>query len=135
MNAAAESAPYVNREEHPTAMSVQFIHLRNKWKLYNVVPPKWHYESKGGMTIAYAVTGTNVRWAYSKCSHNDNFNRKIGRDISTGRLLGAKCYSFEFKPATDTPRREDVQQAVLEQVELKLDGKDYEDFYWLYDCM
>lgn len=69
-------------------MSVRFLHIRN---LHNENNGDDSYIScKGGTTIAYEMEGTFVRFSTAKCSERDNYCRKTGRTIATGRLNAGK---------------------------------------------
>lgn len=61
----------------------KFMHLR-KIKSNEI-------QAKGGITIAYTetITGTGTKRidvVTAQCSRNDVFNKKIGRNVSEGRL-------------------------------------------------
>lgn len=60
---------------------MKYLHLREK-KHGNILP-------KGGMTVAYDVQDNIVKLAMAKCSKRDQYSRKRGRDISTGRFVDA----------------------------------------------
>lgn len=80
---------------------VRFMHYR----LVN--PTTGTVEGRGGATVAYRLVtnvdghavGETVEYAVARCrlgpNGSDNFNRKIGRDISLGRLL-KNANSVEF---------------------------------------
>ena len=64
---------------------VKFRHIRNYMTDYrtgeNVI------SNLGGATIAYKEIGENkIRFAVALCSEKDNFSKKIGRTIASGRL-------------------------------------------------
>lgn len=71
---------------------IKFHHIRNKFIEYkNQFNGVASIESKGGTTIAYEVVNTDnntkiINYAVARCNPQDNFNRKIGRAISEGRL-------------------------------------------------
>jgi hypothetical protein len=44
-------------------------------------PPK----PRGGLTIAYNVDGHVAVYSVARCSPKDNFNKRVGRAIATGR--------------------------------------------------
>lgn len=56
---------------------LRYIHLRNRYDGY-LMPT-------GGMTIAYDVDGDRVFYAVAQCSVKDNFSRRIGRRVASGR--------------------------------------------------
>ena len=73
---------------------VKFIHLRVRDQLHPHAPPM----STGGYTIAYQCTKvllpnglehSRVRVTWAQCSNKENYCRKIGRNVSSGRL--EKC--------------------------------------------
>jgi hypothetical protein len=57
---------------------MKYIHYR----LISNGQPK----SRGGVTIAYDVDGDHVYYAVARCSPKDNYNKRIGRAIATGRF-------------------------------------------------
>lgn len=56
-----------------------------------------HTGNNGGFTVAY-VTNENgtIEWNYARCNEVDNFSRKIGRSIASGRLVSNKIKNFYF---------------------------------------
>lgn len=62
-------------------MSTKFIHIRS------FVGTR--LQEKGGTTIAYDYNPDTheARFAIAKCSHKDNYCKRIGRDVATGRLF------------------------------------------------
>ena len=65
-------------------MSVKFIHIRRGIGA--------GMQEKGGTTIAYSFNPESRQAAYAvaHCSSKDNYCKKIGRDVATGRLLNNK---------------------------------------------
>jgi hypothetical protein len=62
---------------------IQFIHRRP-------VAGDCGPASRGGFTIAYQeIKPGLVEYSIANCSPRDNFNKKIGRDIATGRLVNS----------------------------------------------
>lgn len=62
-----------------------------------------HYGNRGGFTVAYFIyeNGT-IEWNYALCNPSDNFNRKIGRSIASGRLVSNKIrnqFNYHTNPA------------------------------------
>ncbi len=61
-------------------MKVQFMHFR----------PASKNDSRGGATVAICPTeGNKVLVSVALCGSNDVFNKKRGRDISSGRIRAA----------------------------------------------
>lgn len=58
--------------------------------------------NSGGVTIAYKDEGSKLRVAFSRCNWKDNFCRRIGRNIATGRLRSGDCYLVD-KQDTEPP--------------------------------
>lgn len=65
--------------------SVHYVHIR---KDLNTGLGKRIPATKGGATIAYIYDTPNKRivFAVAMCSFRDNFCRRIGRAVATGRL-------------------------------------------------
>jgi hypothetical protein len=66
-------------------------------------------DASGGMTIAYELSGISdphVVYAVSRCSDRDNFNKRIGRVVATGRLARVgKCACIPYDPAVSLPEQ------------------------------
>ena len=60
---------------------IQFIHRRP------ICTTQGDFASRGGMTVAYRPGDGFVEYSIAHCSSKDNFNKKLGRGIATGRLL------------------------------------------------
>lgn len=45
-----------------------------------------HLSNKGGVTVAFDVDDNVLWYTSATCSKKDQFNRKIGRSIATGRF-------------------------------------------------
>jgi hypothetical protein len=56
-----------------------------------------HYGNRGGFTVAYFVyeNGT-IEWNYALCNPSDNFSRKIGRSIASGRLVSNRIQNHTY---------------------------------------
>lgn len=87
---------------------IRYIHLRR-----HIFPDPLHYDgsvdqpvldSKGGATIAYIREGTKLLFCIALCNESDVFNRKIGRAVAAGRLLGG--YGTEVEMSETAPRGE-----------------------------
>lgn len=64
---------------------IQFIHRRH----FN--PFTFEPTSRGGLTLAYQeVKPGLIEYSLARCSSRDNFSKKMGRDIATGRLARGK---------------------------------------------
>jgi hypothetical protein len=56
-----------------------------------------HFAYPGGGTVAYDVEGPYVNVAYAFCNASDQFNRRKGRQIATGR------YKLAFEEGSTRP--------------------------------
>jgi hypothetical protein len=56
---------------------MKYIHLRHQYD--GLIMPT------GGMTIAYDIDQDRVFYAVARCSVKDNFCRRIGRTVASGR--------------------------------------------------
>jgi hypothetical protein len=65
-------------------MSIRYLHVRKE----NL--------QKGGTTVAYEVDDDTIRFAVAKCSDRDNYCRKTGRSIATGRLNANKDRTIAY---------------------------------------
>src|ERR1700731_667897 len=63
--------------------SIRFIHIRQP------------NSQKGGKTFAYVATKDLVEFAMAECSSRDNYCRKTGRAIATGRLNAGKSLTIK----------------------------------------
>lgn len=65
---------------------IKFIHLRY------INPFNDNVETKGGFTVAYVEHANDtVTYAIAKCSKKDNYCKRIGRDVATGRMKAGQC--------------------------------------------
>ena len=62
---------------------IRFIHLRK----HDNTGDKSVLCATGGCTIAYYQIDRNVLYAFAQCKHTDVFSKRIGRMVSSGRLL------------------------------------------------
>jgi len=68
------------RNEKVDPTEVKYRHIRN----YDF---NGDISNRGGITIAYREpTATTIEYAVARCNPSDNFSRKMGRIIATGRL-------------------------------------------------
>lgn len=70
---------------------VRYLHFRVFEETTVVEEDGSEYETdvpaaRGGATVAYVPEGHGFRYSVAYCSENDNFNRRIGRAVSKGRL-------------------------------------------------
>ena len=70
-------------------MKEKYIHLRYPDPRDPAKP-----SGKGGLTICYQVDGDEVHYAEAQCHMKDNFSRRKGRLISSGRLHKGKSFVF-----------------------------------------
>jgi hypothetical protein len=67
---------------------IHYIH-RRKFSILN--PEGSFIGTHGGFTVAYQeVKPGLIEYSVARCSDRDNFNKKLGRDIATGRLARGK---------------------------------------------
>ena len=57
---------------------------------------------KGGVTVAFEVNGNTLVLAFAECSRKDNFCKRIGRDVASGRLRAGKGTTYEI--LSDNPK-------------------------------
>lgn len=83
--------------------AIKFLHLRTR--RFNrdgttVEPAK--ISEHGGITLAYSYDETEqkFRYAFSICRLNENFNKRLGRIISSGYLRAGAGYTLNTVPAT-----------------------------------
>jgi hypothetical protein len=68
---------------------IHYIHRRKSSPL--LAGPATH----GGMTVAYQeVKPGLIEYSLARCSTRDNFNKKLGREIATGRLASGKVETW-----------------------------------------
>lgn len=71
--------------------TIRYTHLRNTRPVLNYADHTFTLvpTTKGGVTVAWTYDDTNRRLTYnaSICSMKDNFCRRIGRAIASGRLV------------------------------------------------
>lgn len=57
-------------------------------------------------TIAAVIepngTGSNLHFGIAVCSFNDNFSRKVGREISTSRAIESPVYTMHITKEQET---------------------------------
>lgn len=70
----------------------------------------------GGTTIAYRLLDEKtIEYAVAECNDKDNYNKKIGRDIATGRLLKKDSPIFVYSAQIG----DEVEKVLYEKVEIK----------------
>lgn len=76
--------------------NIKFLHYRRydvDNEFYDVL------SARGGVTFAYQLSedGTQVAVAKARCNDTDNFDKRIGREISSGRLkVGKDVQVFDY---------------------------------------
>lgn len=72
----------------PEGYTVKFRHTRNKHG-QTINPGSGTISPRGGTTHAFVYDAERnlVATGYADCNEKDNYNKKIGRDISLGRAL------------------------------------------------
>ncbi len=70
-----------------------FIHIRNTQAVEHLDGFDYEVSPLGGTTIAvvYSPELEAHIYAVAKCSNKENYNKKVGRAIATGRLR-TQCY-------------------------------------------
>lgn len=97
---------------YPADTSVKFVHLRE------IDMDSGQPLPQGGITVAFTLVkerenpeGTDLYWAArAECSQRDNFCKKVGRSIATGRL---RCGQIDEVLTNKTHIREVAE--VMEQ--------------------
>jgi hypothetical protein len=79
---------------HQYEEKVRFIHLRN-------IDDEGDITNSGGVTVAFCEKDRHLWFAYSRCHWNDNYCKRIGRNIATGRLYSGDCYAIANDPQVD----------------------------------
>ena len=76
----------------------KFIHIR----IQSIITGELH--PCGGTTLAYDYDPDSkmISYQFAQCSRKDNYNKKVGRTIASGRLDKAP-HVFYFKPEGDSP--------------------------------
>lgn len=64
-------------------------------------------------TVAYRVNGTQVVYNYAQCSDKDHFCKKVGRDVSSGRLSKGEGKFINF---TTAPRHADIGNVIFHEL-------------------
>jgi len=76
-------------------MSVKFIHRRYVTKATledKLAGKQFSVSGKGGVTVAYywAADQSKVLIGVARCHQDENFNKRVARDIAMGRLYSNK---------------------------------------------
>lgn len=76
---------------------VKFKHVRDCWENYNWWASHYlEYAPTGGFTIAYIDTPDGTLLGVARCSENERFEKKIGREIALNRLLNNPLKHEDF---------------------------------------
>jgi len=81
---------------------------------------------KGGLTLAIQQENDKLVVALAQCGKKDHFNRKIGRNIASGRLTAGSeknRYYLTLPPETSMKSFIHNQEFVRERVQKLLGGK------------
>jgi hypothetical protein len=74
-------------------MKLRYIHIRPP-----VDQDEWgnplHCLNHGGFTVAYMLNGDTIEWNYAICHDKENFNKKLGREIASGRFYCPRINNF-----------------------------------------
>lgn len=76
--------------------------------------------TKGGFTIGYKEIGESedlvIEWGLAVCSPKDRYEKKLGRDVSTGRLVKGDTDSIHvmFDPSDTEDRDTHVQKSIID---------------------
>lgn len=80
----------------------KFLHIRPTENHYAA---DFRFCNKGGVTIAYEVDNGELRYAFARCSENDNFCRKTGRTLAAGRLKSDRLSHTLPLPEGESPEQ------------------------------
>lgn len=69
----------------------QYLHIRN-------LNADEQPDSRGGATYAYRVVDNKLEFGAAYCTLNDNFNKKIGRQIAESRMATKRPFDPDFGP-------------------------------------
>ena len=85
---------------------IKFIHFRRRDKNYELL-------ATGGLTMAAMIGEDNkvFRLSLAYCSNKDNYNKKIGRAITTGRI-----FDINNPHTAQVPKQEQVQFKELQEL-------------------
>ena len=89
--------------------TLTFMHFRNLFNHGTISP-------LGGCTLALGIGDSTVEVGVAICNDETNFNKKIGRDIASGRLKAGKA-RFVI-PITPEMNIGDIKSMVSRQPEL-----------------
>lgn len=75
---------------------IKFLHRRNYQKLETLSGVRLELDARGGATVAFekSYSGKVIAVAVARCPYSQNFNKKIGRNVSSGRLEKAKGVQY-----------------------------------------
>lgn len=83
---------------------MKYLHLRERDR-------SGHIKPKGGVTVAYRQRDDRVEFSVAKCSSNEHFCKRIGRDVSMGRMVKGKFFGA-FKVADDVKDEEIISRII-----------------------
>lgn len=95
-------------------MSVKFLHVRLLNESGRPLP-------KGGVTVAYRQDDEKIfEVSYAFCNPKDHYCKKIGRDISTGRLVSKKGACF-----IEADTKQELFESIKEELDVLLPAGSY----------
>lgn len=82
-------------------MKIRFAHIRAQ--VFDPYTGEWHTLTKGGTTFCYQfLPDGKLRISKADCSLRDNYNRKIGRAVSQGRMETGRYIEVPYTPKDGT---------------------------------
>jgi hypothetical protein len=72
-----------NNKDSKDNKDIKFFHIRK----YNNNSHNHNSISNGGLTIAWYINNGAIVYSVAICSDKDDFNKKVGREIATRRLI------------------------------------------------
>lgn len=92
----------MNVTEKNLTENVKFVHLRYMTYVEESNgDDDWFVpviDNMGGITVAYTRNSDGtVNYALAICSDKDNYNKRLGRQISSGRLAAGNCVTRSYE--------------------------------------
>jgi hypothetical protein len=97
---------------------MKFIHLRYRFKdQISDINPQGIF-NKGGVTVCYQKTPEHFTYSLAYCNLKDNFNRRLGREISSGRFNAGYAWIHPVEVGEDLSML--LEKHVLKRIETHL---------------